>query len=392
VVIAETLTGLEVSIASIRPYGRNPRRGDVAAIRRSLEVNGQYRPIVVNRRTSEVLAGNHTLAAAVELGWSMIAATFVDVDDEEAARIVLADNRTADLAGYDDAELAELLISLEQDYVGTGWAANDFAALLASLERGRDLRDTDAGPLPAEPTSKAGDLWHLGPHRLLCGDATDTDQVARLMGGELASMVFTDPPYGVAYDGGTKVRERLAGDHSTGLYGPACEMGFLFSSRDAPLYLWHAGVKGIAAAAAAAAAAAGYQIRCEIVWNKNQAQYGALSAQYKQKHEPCYYCFKRGRTVNWCGPTNEVTVWDIDRAAVNDLHPTQKPIELSVRALLNHDAPTVLDLFAGSGSTVIAAEEAGRVCYALEIDPGYCDVIVDRWERHTGGKAERADL
>ncbi len=197
-----------------------------------------------------------------------------------------------------------------------------------------------------------------------------------------ASLVFTDPPYGVDYDGGTTVREKLKNDDSTAMYGPCCEMAFQFSDSAAPLYLWHAGVKGIAAAAAAAAAAAkaGYSIRCELVWNKNQAQFGALSAQYKQKHEPCYYCIKKGKTPRWYGPTNEVTVWDVERSSVNEFHPTQKPVELAERAMRNSSSKgdMVLDLFLGSGCTMVAAENLKRTCYGVEMDAGYAAVILQR--------------
>jgi DNA modification methylase len=230
-----------------------------------------------------------------------------------------------------------------------------------------------------------GKLVLKSKHRILCGDSTKEADVQRLMNGERAGMVFTDPPYGVGYDGGTTIREKLAGDDTTDLYVPCCKMAFDFSTPDSPLYLWHAGIKGIAAAAAAAAA--GYEIRCEIVWNKNLAQFGALSSQYKQKHEPCYYCFKHGKVVNWCGPKNEVTVWDVNRASVNEFHPTQKPVELALRAMTNHSAQTVLDLFLGSGATLIAAEQLGRRCFGIEIAPRYVDVVVARWEKFTGGKA-----
>lgn len=161
-------------------------------------------------------------------------------------------------------------------------------------------------------------------------------------------------------------------------------MAAAYSDDKAPLYLWHAGVKGIAAAAAAAAA--GYEIRCELVWNKNQAQFGSLSAQYKQKHEPCYYCVKRGHPPRWYGPTNEVTVWDHNRSAVNDFHPTQKPVALGERALTNSSerGSVVLDLFGGSGSTLIAAHSLNRKARLMEIDPIYCDVICRRFQEHTG--------
>jgi ParB-like chromosome segregation protein Spo0J len=162
----------------------------------SLERNGQYRPIVVNRRTMGVLAGNHTLRAAIELGWEEIAATFVDVDDEQARRIVLVDNRTNDLAGYDTALLAELLEELP-DPEGSGY---DLAALDALLEEvGRPAADEDeVPPPPAQPRSRPGDVIELGRHRLVCGDAKDAAAYRRLLGGERAQLLWTDPPYGVS--------------------------------------------------------------------------------------------------------------------------------------------------------------------------------------------------
>lgn len=192
--VAETLAELVVPIDSVRPYERNPRRGDVAAIRRSLEVNGQFRPIVVNRRTGEVLAGNHTWHAARELGWSGIAATFVDVDDEQAARIVLADNRTAQLGGFDDRELADLLASLPE-LDGTGFGSEDLAVLLAMLDRDAEPKpEIVPFELPENPVTRPGDIYDLGEHRLLCGDCRDPDQVRRLIDRPLA-VAITSPPY-----------------------------------------------------------------------------------------------------------------------------------------------------------------------------------------------------
>ena len=260
------------------------------------------------------------------------------------------------------------------------------SAELDKIFQGIARPDDDVPETKPTTNIKTGDMFRLGKHRLLCGDSTKREDVEKLMNGEKADMVFTDPPYGVSYDGGVMTkREKLIGDETTGLYEPCCLMAMEHTVKDAPLYLWHAGVKGIAAAAAAAAA--GYEIRCEIVWNKNHAQFGALSAQYKQKHEPCYYCFKKGHSARWNGPTNEVTVWDIDRSVKNEHHPTQKPVELALRAIKNHEADSVLDLFLGSGSTLIACEKTNRICYGMEIDPKYVDVIIARWEKFTGNKA-----
>lgn len=176
--VPDTLAELAVPIDDVHPYEHNPRRGDLAALRKSLEAHGQYRPIVANRRTSEVLAGNHTWQAAKALGWDHIAVTWVDVDDEAAARIVLVDNRTNDLSGYDDAALAELLSTLP-DLTGTGYDDTFLAELLSDEDEPVQLTDPDqAAPLPkAEPISKAGDVWTLGKSTLLVGDATDTAAV-----------------------------------------------------------------------------------------------------------------------------------------------------------------------------------------------------------------------
>ena len=208
----------------------------------------------------------------------------------------------------------------------------------------------------------------------------------------MADCVITDPPYGVSYDGGhanDKRRDKLKGDESDALYEPACLMANEFSKSGSAFYLFHAGVKGFQAAAAAAAA--GYEIRSELIWNKNMAQFGAIGAQYKQKHEPFYYCFKKGKAPYWNGPNNEVTVWDCDRTSKNEYHPTQKPVELIVRALKNSskEGDAVLDLFGGSGSTLIACEKTNRIGYMMELDEKYVDVIIKRYEDYTGQKAKK---
>lgn len=305
-----------------------------------------------------------------------------NADDPRAKRLAVAANAIASADWNPDGDLLAQLAA-EDDYIAQ-LVKNDDRAAKAVLEASRG-GGADAEPqvdraaeLQAKWQTATGQLWQIGQHRLLCGDSTKREDVERVMGGEKAQLVFTDPPYGVDYDGGTRVREKLAGDSTTDLYAPCCVAAFEFSDDKAALYLWHAGVKGIAAAAAAAAA--GYEIRCEIVWNKNQAQYGALSAQYKQKHEPCYYCYKRGKAPRWFGATNEVTVWDIDRASVNEFHPTQKPPELAARAITNNSevGDAVLDLFLGSGSTMVACQNLSRRCRAIEISPAYCAVILER--------------
>ncbi len=304
--------------------------------------------------------------------------------DPKAKRLGTGANVISKIDFNPDAAILAQLAAEDEAIYAQVMQDDELAKLLRGEAKSETVDAADLVDKAAELQTKwqvqRGDVWQIGRHKLMCGDSTSAEDVGKLMAGELANLVFTDPPYGVGYDGGTKVREKLAGDATTDLYAPCCAMAFQFSDDKSALYLWHAGIKGIAAAAAAAAAAAGYEIRCEIVWNKNQAQFGALSAQYKQKHEPCYYCYKRGKTVRWFGATNEVTVWDINRSSVNEFHPTQKPPELAVRAIGNNSErdAVVLDLFLGSASTLVACEQTGRQGRGLEIEPKYCAVALER--------------
>jgi DNA modification methylase len=227
----------------------------------------------------------------------------------------------------------------------------------------------------------------------MCGDSTSADDVARLMRGEKAEMMFTDPPYGVNYTGGhfhsgdvnvKRKRESLAADDSTEIYFEFLPVALAVV--DGPCYVWFAGSKGRDVFNAL------HENKCElhslIIWNKTNAKYAAMNSQYKSRHEPCLYFKPKGSTLRWCGASTEATVWDEARDGINEFHPTQKPLALSAKAIKNHDASIVLDLFLGSGSTLIAAEQLDRKCYGMEISPQYCDVIVARWEKLTGKKAQ----
>jgi len=333
----------------------------------------EIRPIVVNNEMM-ILGGNMRLKAIQEIGLKEVP-------------IIKAQNLT-------EEQQREFLI---KDNVGFGewdWdaLANDWNPEELN-EWGLDVPNMDLTELEAEDDNfeepetietdiVLGDLFEIGEHRLLCGDSTDSDAVARLMNGEKADMVFTDPPYGVDYEGGAMTkRTKLDNDQkNTNIYQEVLPNIILFTNDKAPMYIWHA---------------AGYadmashlwdnniEIRSQIVWNKNMAQFGALSAQYKQKHEPCFYCFKKGNAPFWYGPTNEVTVWDVSRESKNEFHPTQKPIELPSRALNNSSkkGDCILDLFLGSGSTMVASHQLKRKCYGMELDPKYCQVIIDRMRK-----------
>jgi len=382
-----------VKLEDLKPWSGNPRTisdHDAKALRNSIESFGMVEPIVINH-DNEVIGGHQRLKAIKELGGTEAPVIRVNLKDQEAKALNIALNRISGDWEYDLLKEALGEMSIEFQEL-TGFDSGELDGLLEPEFTG-DIDLDDIPEMSRETDVKLGDIYQLGNHRLMCGDSTSKEDVERLMDGDKADMVFTDPPYGVGYDGGDmNPREKIKGDDSTELYKFACKMAFEFSAEKAAFYLWHAGVKGLAAAAAAAAA--GYVIRSEIIWNKNNAQWGALSAQYKQKHEPAYYCYKKNKTINWYGGKSENTVWDCDRANKNEFHPTQKPVALAERAIKNSSKRTdiILDLFGGSGSTLIACEQLDRHCYMMEIDPYYCDVIIKRWENLTDKTAEKIDV
>ena len=359
---------------------------NLSAIAASLEKFGQRKPIVIHNGI--VLAGNGTIEAAKSLGWKEIAAVEVpsEWDKETAKAYALADNRTAELAEWDENTLAKQLLELEDK----GWDINALGFDAPELDIPETQDEDEIPEPPVEPITKLGDIWQLGRHRLMCGDSTDEASVNRLMDGAKADMVFTDPPYGVSYTGGLQFkdgvveknnREMIKND-DIDIYADVFKILSKFSN--GACYVWFAGTK----AASLYQAAEKYgDIHALIIWVKNGG-YGALNANYKQKHEPCLYWKPKNTTLNFTGSTTETTVWDIDKDGKNKLHPTQKPVALAHKALSNHGGTSILDLFGGSGSTLIAAEQTNRICYMMELDPKYCDVIVKRWENITGQKAE----
>ena len=378
-------------IANLTADPQNARTHDkrnLDAIAASLTKFGQRKPIVITPE-GIILAGNGTVQAAKQLKWKEVQVTVTpkDWDYATARAYALADNRSAELAEWDTSVLASQLVELDAE----GW---DIGELGFDVPEPTEPIVEDEGPLifdETEPVTKLGDLYKLGNHRLLCGDSTSIDDVDKLTNGATVEMAFTDPPYGVEYTGGLQFksdgkveknnREMIKND-DVDIYEDV--MGMLSLKVAGPCYIWFAGTK----ASKLYEAAEKYgDIHALIIWVKNGG-YGALNANYKQKHEPCLYWKPKGATLDFVGNTTETTIWEIDKDGKNKLHPTQKPIELAFKAIKNHSAKTVLDLFGGSGSTLIAAEQLNRTAYVMELDPKYCDVIVKRWEALTGKKAE----
>lgn len=270
----------------------------------------------------------------------------------------------------------------------------DLAKLINVSGHTRSIGENEVPEPPKNPKTKRGNVYQLGNHRLMCGDSTMIDDVEKLMNGEKAEMLFTDPPYGVNYEGGhfhsgdvniVRKREKLAADESAEIYKEVSPIIEMFV--DGPCYTWFASTKAKCVIEAIEAIEAIGTLSAMLVWHKTNAKYGAMNAQYKQRHEPCFYWKPKKSTLRWCGASTESTLWEVKRDGTNEFHPTQKPVELAERALKNHTAKNVLDLFGGSGSTLIAAEKVGRPSFLMELSEKYCDVIVSRWEKYTGKKA-----
>lgn len=378
----------DVGVGTLVPYEMNARRGDVTLLKESLSVNGQYRPIVVRKATNEILAGNHTWKAAVELGWPTVKVTYVDVDDEGARRIVLVDNRSNDLATYDDQALTVLLSALD-GFAGTGYDQSDLDTLLASLTGLDDspaLTDVDDVPdVPETAQSRLGDVWTLGRHRLLVGDATG--DLEPLMQGDLADMVLTDPPYNVDYQGKTKSAMKIENDKLLAtdfqaLLTDAYASAAAVTKAGAPIYVFHADTERVAFETCAEQA--GWTIRQNLVWVKNTLVMGRND--YHWKHEPILYGWRAGGAHTWTGDRKQTTVIEYDRPTKSELHPTMKPVGLLTYLLGNSSerGAIVLDPFGGSGSTLIACHTEGRTARLVELDPRYADVILRRYMEHTG--------
>lgn len=377
----------------LQPFPRNSRKHSDAQIQQVIDSINQFgftNPLLIDEN-NVLIAGHCRLLAAQKLGIADLPCIILEgLTDTQKKAYVIADNKLALNADWDIDILLSEVHSLQDDGFDielTGFTLDEIADLKPDCSI-VGLTDDDAVPdAPVEPITKLGDVWILENHRVMCGDSTMIDAVERLMNGEKADMVFTDPPYGVNYTGGAKKREALVNDQlGTEIYRQALPNLMIVAHDHAALYLWYADAH--ASSAAAAAAAAGYEISAQIIWVKNNAQF-VSAAKYHGKHEPCFYAHRKGKSAKWYGKNNEVTVWEIDRNHKNEFHPTQKPTALAERAISNSSKlnDNILDLFGGSGSTLIACEKINRKCYMMELSPQYCDVIVSRWEKFTGKKA-----
>jgi DNA modification methylase len=393
----------KIDISVLIPYARNARTHSdeqIAQIAGSIKEFGFNNPVLIDKDNG-VIAGHGRLAAARKLGLKEVPCIRLEhLTETQRKAYILADNRIALNSGWEaellSLELSELLdggVNLES----LGFDADEIDALLNKIEPTEGLTDEDATPeVPEEPVTKPGDVWILGKHRLMCGDSTSIEQAEKLMGGVKGDMVFTDPPYNVAYEGrGEKnklgpIKNDNMSDES---FEQFCRDVFAtYHSIMKPLaciYVCHPDSQTAPKLAFEKTFGELFKKSSTVIWVKQSAGMGWQD--YRAQHEPILYGWKEGSGKHfYCGDRSKTTVWKIGRdAQASYVHPTQKPVALPEEAINNSSKgeDVIIDLFGGSGSTLIACEKTGRVNRSMELDPKYCDVIVKRWQDFTGKQA-----
>ena len=394
----------QVKIDKLIPYARNSRthsENQVAQIAASIKEFGFTNPVLIDE-TGSIIAGHGRVLAARKLAIADVPSIrLTHLTEAQKKAYVSADNKLALNAGWDDEMLAVELTDLKDmgfDLDLTGFSTDEIEALLAPVGT-EGLTDEDAVPeVPEAPVTVLGDVWLLGRHRIMCGDSTSIDAVEKLMDGQKADMVFTDPPYGMKYGGGraagttpkgalVKAHGMILGDDKTGddliaLIRDAIATGVAVSKSGSAKYVcfpWRTYSEF-----ESALGECGLSPASCIVWDKKSIGLG--NANYRPQHEFIFYI----KGDAWFGDRAQSDVWYMSRGATGDyVHPTQKPVELIERAINNSSkgGDNILDLFGGSGSTLIACEKTGRINRSMELDPKYCDVIVQRWQEFTGQTA-----
>lgn len=369
------------------PYEKNPRHNEdaITAVAKSIKKFGFKVPIVVD--ASNVIVNGHTrLKAAKYLGLKEVPTIIADdLTPEQIKAFRLADNKVGEIATRDEellnAELDELA-DLDFDMTEFGFDLPDIEG-----EEVEVIEDEFEEELPAEPISKLGDIYQLGRHRLMCGDSTNSLEVEKLMGNKKADLLITDPPYNVAYEGKGKEALTIKNDSKeTNEFHSFLYEAFSAAINNMKLgssfYVWYASSEVVNFHTALEEA--GFLVKQELIWNKNSM---VLSRQdYHWKHEPCLYGWASGGSHSWYSDRKQTTILNFDRPTVNKEHPTMKPVALFDYQIKNSSkqGDCILDLFGGSGTTLIACEQNEREAYLMELDPRYVDVIIARWEAFTG--------
>ncbi len=381
---------ITVPISEIKPYENNPRKNDgaVAAVKKSIEQCEYIAPIILDE-DNVILAGHTRYKALKELGYTEVECVIKSgLTDEQKRKYRLLDNKTAEIADWDFDMLKSELDGLDFGDLDLDWE------LPLGEEASAEIIEDDVPEIDEniEPICKLGDIWQLGNHRLICGDSTQAEVIDILLGeakGEIDSVV-TDPPYNVAYKGKTKDGLTIQNDEMDSAEYEAFLTQAFKHMREAlkdggSFYVWHA--SRTQREVENALNAENLIVRQQLIWAKSQMTLGRQD--YQWRHEPCFYGWKDGSAHYFTEDRTQTTVLEFKKPTKNEEHPTMKPVALIARLIENstRKGGKVLDIFDGSGTTLIACEQTERVCYAAEIDPKYCDVIITRWENLTGGKA-----
>lgn len=382
---------IEKPINEVIPYEKNPRINDnaVPAVMKSIEEFGFKVPIVIDKNGT-IVTGHTRLKAAKKLGMKTVPCIVADdLTPEQIKAFRLADNKVAEAAEWD----MELLNEELDGIVDIDMSDFNFSDITDSPSSEDVVEDDDENiELPSEPKTRLGDIWVIGRHKLMCGDATSEDVLKRLMGGgDKADMYLTDPPYNVAYKGKTEDKLTIQNDsmEDSAFYQFLVDSFVAADSvmnEGAAFYVWHADSEGYNFRGACRAVE--WELRECLIWNKNTMVLGRQD--YQWKHEPCLYGWKGGAAHNWYSDRKQTTVIDMNKPNRNAEHPTMKPVQLFAYLMENSSKPgdIVLDSFCGSGTTLIACEQMSRAARVLELDPKYCDVIVERYINLVGNSDE----
>lgn len=374
-------------IKNLKAYDKNTRKHkdrDIEQICLSIEKYGMNDPIGIWGGDNTIVEGHGRLYACRKLGFKEVPCIRLDhLTDQERREYAIAHNKTAELSEWDYEMLAEEIPDID---------LSDFDFEFNLPEPRGEVVEDEAPDVDMEnpPRTQLGDIYQLGRHRLMCGDSTDEDTVSALMDGELAELLITDPPYNVDYTGKTKDALKIENDRMSddGFYNFLCDAfkcAIDHLKDGSAFYIWHADSEGHNFRAACKEV--GFKVRECLIWVKNSLVLGRQD--YQWKHEPCLYGWKDGAGHNWYNDRKQTTVLEFDRPTKSKEHPTMKPIALFDYQICNssRQGDRVLDLFGGSGTTLMACEQNNRISYTMELDPRYCDVIVKRWEAFTGEKA-----
>ena len=387
------------AVSELIPYARNARTHSdeqVARIAASIKEFGWTNPILIDG-SKGIIAGHGRVLAARKLGLEKVPTIELSgLTEAQKRAYILADNRLALDAGWDEEMLKLEFAELEKEgfeLSKTGFSDEEIREMMADLDREVDgVEDVETPEPPKNPKTKRGEVWILGTHRLMCGDSTSVEDVQEVMGGVLADLWLTDPPYNVAYQGKTKDALTIQNDEMDD-ESFRCFLVSAYSAADSVLkegaafYIWHADSEGFNFRGACRDV--GWKVRECLIWSKNTFVLGRQD--YQWQHEPCLYGWKEGAAHNWYSDRSQTTILEFDRPNRNAEHPTMKPVGLFQYLIGNSTKPgdIVLDSFGGSGTTLIACEQSGRSARILELDPCYCDVIIERWQNLTGQRAVR---